>query len=100
MKRMPTNALTMMTDRERYLAALLYQKPDRVPFMPGHGRRSTRENWHRQGLPADVEDYHTYVCQLIGIDPPARPTLAPPEVRFTMIPEFEEKVIEHRKPPA
>jgi len=88
-----------MTPRERFIAALKYEPVDRVPFQPGHGRESTRRNWYKQGLPANVKDYHAYVRQLLGIEPdrgtpPAMQTS--PGIRLTMNPEFEEKTIEER----
>src|SRR3990167_4684393 len=86
-----------MNERERYLATLLFQKPDRIPFNPGAGRRSTLEAWHKQGLPPEITDYHAYVRKLIGIEPdPSKPMIGA-GVDFLMIPQFEEKVIE-RKP--
>ncbi len=85
-----------MTDRERYIATLLFQKPDRVPFAPGHGRKSTLEAWHRQGLPAEVTDYISYVRRLIGLPVAEQPPLCTIGVDFRMIPHFEEKVLEHR----
>ncbi len=85
-----------MTERERYLATLLFQKPDRVPFQPGGGRRSTLEAWHRQGLPPQETDYLAHARKLIGIElPPTQPAIGP-GVDFRMVPQFEEKVIERR----
>jgi uroporphyrinogen decarboxylase len=85
-----------MTERERYRATLRHQQPDRVPFEPGFGRRSTLAAWHRQGLPADVQNYHAFVRQLLGMAPsPTRPVVTP-GVDFLMIPQFEEKVLEVR----
>lgn len=95
---MPVNR-TVMTERERYLATLLFQHPDRVPLMPGHGRRSTRENWHRQGLPQGA-DYQTVINELLGLPRPDIQKLVSPGITFTMIPEFEEKVIERRPLPS
>jgi uroporphyrinogen decarboxylase len=88
----------MLTERERFIAALTFQKPDRVPFCPGDGRESTLAAWHRQGLPAEVTDYHAYVRQLLGLPDgvvSSEPRLAI-GVDFRMIPQFEEKVIEDR----
>jgi hypothetical protein len=89
-----------MTPRERYIATLLYQHPDRIPFEPGGARKSTLAAWHQQGLPADVRDYRAYVRQIIGIDaePPAR--WEGIGVDFRMIPQFEEKVLERKPAPA
>ena len=85
-----------MNERERYLATMLFGSPDRIPFRPGGGRKSTLAAWHTQGLPPDVKDYHRYVRQLLKIDPPADETLPDAGVDFRLIPQFEEKVIEHR----
>ena len=46
-----------MNNRQRFLETLLFGKPDRVPFTPGSGRNSTRERWHKEGLPADIEPW-------------------------------------------
>jgi len=89
-----------MTERERYLAALLFQKPDRVPFAPGHGRKSTLAAWRRQGLPPEVKDYHGYVRQLLGMEPASAPATVSIGVDFRMIPQFEERIIERRPAPA
>ncbi len=89
-----------MTERQRYIATLTYRHPDKVPFDPGHGRKSTREAWHRQGLPADVTDINAHVRKLLGM-PPAdqgESVWLSPDLR--MIPQFEEKVIERRPTPA
>lgn len=86
-----------MNERQRFVATLTFGRPDRIPFTPGGGRRSTRAAWREQGLPADVTDYHAYVRELIGIDPPdATQPHVNPGINFNMIPEFEEKVIETR----
>ncbi len=89
-----------MNDRERHLATLLFQKPDRVPFSPGGGRKSTLEAWHRQGLPPDVRDYHAHVRKLIGIEPKVAHDWCDIGVDFRMIPQFQEKIIERHPAPA
>jgi hypothetical protein len=85
-----------MNERERFCAALLFNKPDRVPLAPGSPRESTLAAWHRQGLPEDVA-WHEYLMEVLGIpyEPPARPRVDL-GVDFKMIPTFEEKVLEHR----
>ena len=87
----------MMNERQRYIATLMFQEPDRIPYRPGNGRRSTREAWHTQGLPEDVTDYHGYVRQQLGIDAPNthQPRIHH-GINLNMTPEFEEKVIETR----
>ena len=84
-----------MTPRERFREALLFGKPDRVPFDPGHPRESTLAAWHTQGLPEDVY-WRAHLLQLLGIqEQPTSPYVAL-GASFTMIPTFEEKVLEHR----
>lgn len=89
----------MMTERERFVATLTFQKHDRVPFMPGEGRRSTLRTWRSQGLPSDVKDYHAYVRQILGIEPATDQQRIDPGIDFRMIPQFEEKVLERRPAP-
>jgi uroporphyrinogen decarboxylase len=84
-----------MNDRQRTIAALRFQKPDRVPFNPGYGRKSTREAWHRQGCPADKEP-HAYARELASVPPATTMKIIHPGVDFRMIPQFEEKVLERR----
>jgi len=84
-----------VTDRQRYLETLLFGSPDRIPFAPGAPRKSTLEAWHKQGLPEGV-DWHAYLRQTIGIEP-ASPGGPGVFIKHTMIPEFEEKVIEERE---
>ncbi len=88
-----------MKDRERTIAALSFAKPDRIPFEPGSGRQSTLRAWRQQGLPPDEQDYQAYIRRVLDI-PPASPRssdLFNADIR--MIPQFEEKVIEHRPAP-
>ena len=86
-----------MNERERFLAVMRFEPVERIPFTPGYGRRSTRYAWRRQGLPADVDDIDGHVRHLIGL--PAEPPIERVDhgVCMTMIPEFEEKVIERRR---
>ncbi len=86
----------MMTERERFVATLTFQKPDRIPFMPGHGRESTRRNWRQQGLPTDAKDPVMYVRQLLGLPAVQTRPQVPLGITLTMIPEFEEKIVEER----
>lgn len=84
-----------MTDRQRYLETMLFGKPDRVPFAPGGPRESTLANWHKQGLPEGV-DWHAYMREQIGIEP-ADSGGPGVWIKHTMIPEFDEKIIEERE---
>ena len=94
-----------MTYRERFLETLLFGAPDRIPFTPGGPRESTRRAWHAQGLSTD-RDYMAVIHERIdedragkGLPPgewhPAQP-VTDPGVSFRMIPQFDEKVLEHR----
>jgi len=89
-----------MTLRERYLATLLHQRPDRVPFEPGYGRASTLAAWHTQGLPPEITDYHAYARTLLGIPHPTLTTKwLSPGIDSRMIPQFQEKILERRPAP-
>ena len=85
-----------MTDRERFIATLTFQNPDRIPLHPGGGRKSTLAAWHQQGLPADVGDYTSYAFKQLGITTPPQAAWIDVGVDFRMVPQFEEKLIERR----
>jgi uroporphyrinogen decarboxylase len=87
-----------MTPRERFIATLTYGKPDRIPFVPGYGRRSTRERWYREGLPEGVDPV-TQVVKVLNLPIDPQVQAVDPGIVFTMMPEFEEKVIERRPAP-
>ena len=84
-----------MTSRERYLESLLFGKPDRVSLMPGYPRESTVAIWREQGLPEGV-NYQTALMEILGIEPEPPRLPMNLDVSFKMIPQFEEKVLEHR----
>ena len=84
-----------MTPRERRLKSLLFGKPDRITFIPGRPRESTLAAWHRQGLPEGVH-YYTALLEILGLQPEPQRPMPGLGVSFKMIPEFEEKVLEHR----
>jgi len=84
----------MMNARRRYLETLLFGHPDRMPFTPGWPRESTLEAWRTQGLPQGV-DWFEYLLETLGIGNEARPRCAHLDVDFRVIPQFEEKVLEH-----
>jgi uroporphyrinogen decarboxylase len=85
-----------MTPRERMIQTLTFGTPDRIPFEPGWPRESTRKAWATQGL-EDGADWHARLLETLGIDLP-RPQRAYVDlgVDFRMIPQFEEKTLEHR----
>ena len=85
-----------MNMRERYLATLTFGTPDRIPFMPGHGRESTNMRWHREGLP-EGKNSIAYAREVLGIEQDISATpWVNPGVDFRLRPQFEEKVLEHR----
>jgi uroporphyrinogen decarboxylase len=87
-----------MTPRERFIETLTFGTPDRIPFMPGHGRQSTLARWHEEGLPREREQGE-FLAETLGLDiaamTPQRPRVDL-GVNFRLMPTFEEKVIEHR----
>jgi hypothetical protein len=85
-----------MTPRERYLEALLFGEPDRIPFEPGSPREKTLKRWREEGLSREGH-WFDHLCAEIGIDPDtSRPPIVSPGVDFRMVPQFEEKVLEHK----
>ena len=84
-----------MTERERFRASLGFGRPDRYTLDPGKPRESTLAAWHRQGLPEDGPWYE-HLLRTLGIEPPRTQPSIDLGVSFKMIPQFEEKVLEHR----
>ena len=84
-----------MTPRERYLKTILFDNPDRPPFWPGGPRESTLKVWHEQGLPEGA-DWFQALLNEIGMQPEQYRPQPELSISFRMIPEFEEKVLEHR----
>ena len=85
-----------MTPRERYVEALTFGNPDKIPFSPGGPREKTRARWRKEGLPEGV-DYMTALYDILGFEPDTPKNPAPsPGINFAMIPTFEEKVLEHK----
>ncbi|MBT3605526.1 MAG: hypothetical protein HOE48_13325 [Candidatus Latescibacteria bacterium] len=84
-----------MTPRERQLQSLLFQCPDKVTLAPGGPRESTRAVWHKQGLPEGVH-YMKALYEILGIEPDVQRPQPDLGVDFKMIPQFEEKVLEHK----
>ena len=82
-----------MSFREDYLESLSFGHPVRIPLNPGHGRQSTLEAWHDQGLPASVNDADgaaeaAYRATGGSLDWPARHEHV--TINERMIPEFNE----------
>ena len=84
-----------MTERERYLETLLFGNPDKIPLQPGGPRESTLAAWHNQGLPEGV-NYYDALMEILGLPKPATANRIYLNVDFRMIPQFEEKVLEHK----
>ena len=85
-----------MTPRERYIEALTFGAPDRIPFTPGAGRESTLRRWHREGLP-EGKDPTAHLMEVLGIEPdPPRKPCVKLGVNQRMMPQFEEKILDHR----
>jgi uroporphyrinogen decarboxylase len=86
-----------MNTKERHIETLTFGTPDRIPFSPGHGRKSTRERWHAEGLPEGRDPIECAREQLgIEQDPPRLPNIDP-GVDFRLRPMFEEKILEHKE---
>jgi uroporphyrinogen-III decarboxylase len=87
---------TRMTERERFLATLSFQRPDKIPLMTMGPRESTIAAWTRQGLPAGADWFRT-LCAEVGIpyEFPQQPYVGL-GVDVRMMPIFEEKVLAHR----
>lgn len=86
-----------MTPRERTLKTLLFEQPDLVPLEPGHGRKSTRENWYQQGLPRKVKNINECAYRLAGGTLPWPRNGKTFPVNERMVPQFEEKVLEKKE---
>ncbi len=84
-----------MNARERFRETLLFGNPDKIPLNPGGPRESTLRAWHEQGLPEGV-NWYEYLLEQLGIVPEPTQPVVDLGVSFRMIPEFEEKVLEHR----
>ena len=86
-----------MNERERYVKSLLFEDVDKVFFSPGGPRESTLRRWRQEGLPPDVYWYDYILDKELGIkiDKPQF-ELMDFKVFFSMIPGFEEKVLEHK----
>ncbi len=86
-----------MNMRERFLETLLFGKPDKIPFTPGGGRKSTRERWHREGLPAEEKNVQAYAYRMAGGSEELPRAGCSFFVDERMRPHFEEKVIERKE---
>jgi uroporphyrinogen decarboxylase len=85
-----------MTPRERNRETICFGTPDKVPLRPGGPRESTLAAWHQQGLPEDVH-YFDHLLEVLNIEPEPKVPRVDTGVSFKMIPQFEEKVLEHKE---
>jgi len=85
-----------MNPRERFLETLCFGQPDRIPFMPGSGRKSTLERWYTEGLPSNVTDISLFAYHEAGGKEHPDTGDEPFEINERMIPQFEEKIIEQK----
>jgi uroporphyrinogen decarboxylase len=84
-----------MTPRQRLIDCLTFRSVDRVPFEPGGPRESTLRRWRSEGLPENA-DHRVVMAETLGLDLPATQPPVDLGTSFLMIPQFEEKVLEHR----
>jgi len=84
-----------MTPRQRYIETLTFGTPDKIPFHPGGGRKSTRARWQKEGLP-EGKNPISHVMELLGIEPDRTEPPVGLDADFRMIPQFEEEVLEHK----
>ena len=84
-----------MTPRQRYTETLTFGSPDKIPFAPGGPRDSTLAVWRRQGLPQEVS-WQSHLLEILQIEPEKAGAPVDLGVEFRMIPQFEEKVLDHK----
>jgi len=84
-----------MNPRERYLETLLFGKPDRIPFQPGGPRESTLATWRSQGLPESI-NWYDHLLKTLDIAPEKTKPMPSLGVTSAMMPEFEEKILDHK----
>jgi hypothetical protein len=84
-----------MNTRERFVETLLFGNPDKIPLQPGSPRESTLRMWHQQGLPKGI-NYYEFLLDTLGIEYESPGPEISLGVSFKMIPEFEEKILEHK----
>ncbi len=88
-----------MNFRDHFVGTLQFNSAAAIPLIPGNGRKSTLERWHREGLPAGVDGSGTTeeACRQAGIPVEKLPDGPGFPINFNMNPMFEEKVIEVRE---
>lgn len=86
-----------MTPRERFLATMTYQSPDRIPLFDFNFWNETIPEWRTQGLAAcwDRSNLHRYLgldASLGGGD--NADVTFQPNICVTLLPRFEREVVE------
>lgn len=76
-----------MTNRERFIRTMRYQPVDRRPLHVVGPWPDTLARWHREGLPADVQDVHAH----LGVD---AIRLVNVSGNVSFYPPFQEKVLQ------
>ncbi len=84
-----------MNQRQRYIDAILFKNPDKIPLMPGSPRESTLQTWYGQGLEQGA-NYYDRLLEILNIPKETTNRKYNFFVDFKMSPFFEEKVLEHR----
>jgi uroporphyrinogen decarboxylase len=84
-----------LTPRQRRIETLTFGRPDKVPFAPGGPRESTLKRWHAEGLPDDGTPWDHHLMAALGIVRQPTGRRVDLGASFLMIPQFEEKVLEH-----
>ena len=79
-----------MNTKERFLGVFNYQPVDRVPDLEFGYWEETLEQWHKEGLPDNIQDNWT-AERYFGFD-----FYKEASVSLGLIPSFEKKVIEER----
>ena len=85
-----------MTSRDRHLATMLFGAHDRIPLIPGNGRKSTRTRWYQEGLPQDCTNIPVEAYRQAGGNLDLGQSLQTLVLPERMMPIFEEKVLEVR----
>jgi len=84
-----------LTPRERWICTLKSLPVDKTPFSPGWPRESTQRRWRSEGLPEGA-DWMAFLCEQIGVERETSRLPVHHGVNFRMVPEFDERVLEHR----
>lgn len=88
-----------MTDKERYISALTFGNPDKIPLQPGGPRESTVKRWIDDGMPREalnIGPVNYILTEVLGISFPGTNQWHGFWMDSRMNPWFEEKVLEHK----